>query len=218
MPEKIVAGDDPDLDELENDDEDETEEDDDLADLSDEELRAELKKTRASLKKTGASLQRAGSSASSKRKRIRSLRAELEEARKPKPKSKVKGGKDDDEDDDAEERIANAKREGEAAGTMRAKRAEAKASLLASGVSPNRVARAVGLLKLDDLDLDEDGLDGIDEAIDDLREEWPELFKVRRQKRESIAGGGDRGGDKARKSDLTPSQRQAALVTGRSGQ
>lgn len=178
------GGDDPEDDDPEDDDpEDDDPEDDDLADLSEEELRAELKKTRVSLSKVnGQSMKR--------RRALREKERELEEARKPKPKKKGDG---EDDGPDLDTIRHEAKSEGEKAGIARAKKAEARASLLSAGVNPERAAKAIGLLNLDELDLDDDGLDGIDEAIEDLRKTWPELFAKPRKKREHV--GGERGGD-----------------------
>jgi hypothetical protein len=195
------------------DDEDDNEDDDDLSEMSDDELRAALKEARTSLSRAGGSVKK-------KRDRIKSLNRELEEARKPKPSKKPK---DDDDDDgpDLETIRHEAKAEGEKAGTMRAKRAEAKASLLGAGVNSARVNRAVGLLDLDELDLDDDGLDGIDDAIEDLRKEWPELFAKQRKKRESVAGDNDRdgsGGERrgAARNTKSASQKAADKLLGRS--
>lgn len=207
---KSVSGggnaDDEDDDEDE-DDEDDDEDDDPDADKTDEELREELKKTRAALsKRTGDSKRQL--------KRRRELERSLEEARKPKPKSKAGDG--DDSEHDLEAIRHEAKIEGEKAGTLRAKKAEAKAALLTSGVNPARVNRAVGLLDLDELDLDDEGLDGIDDAVEDLRKEWPELFaKRRQQRRDSIAGEGDRGDKKPRDKAKTASERAAEQLLGR---
>jgi hypothetical protein len=196
--------DDDDSDDDDSDDDDDEDDDDEDADKSDEELRAELKSIRESLKK-------ANGQSAARRKKLREREAELAEARKPKPKSK-KDGESDDVDLDTVR--AEAKAEGEKAGNLRAKRAEAKSSLLAAGVAPERVQRALGMLDLDELDLDDDGLDGIDEAISELKKDVPEFFGSRRRRRQSVAGEGDRDGDRPRKKNLTASERQAALLTG----
>lgn len=204
--------DDEEDDEEEDDDEEDDEEDDeddDLADLSDDELRAELKKAKASLSKAGGSV-------ASKRKKIRTLQRELdEEKRKPKAAAK-KRSKDDEDDEDAPD-LDLIRAEARKEGIALAKKSEARAALIAAGVSRERVARAVGLLDLDELDLDDEGLDGIDEAIDALKGDVPELFATKRRRRGSVAGDGDRDGSKAssRKSKMTPSERQAAAATGK---
>jgi hypothetical protein len=107
--------------------------------------------------------------------------------------------------------------EGLKEGIARAKKAEAKAALLGAGVNPARVVKAVGLLELDDLDLDDDGLDGVDDAIEDLRKEWPELFAKKRVKRDSVAGERDRDGEREsrRGKAKTASELAAAKLLGR---
>ena len=148
--------DDDDEDDDDDDDDDDDEDDDPDADKTDEELRDELKKTRASLAK-------ANGQSAKRRKALRERERELEEARRPKPKKKAD---DDDDGPDLDTIRHEAKAEGEKAGTLRAKRAEAKAALLSAGVNPARVVKATGLLDLDELDLDDDGLDGVEEAIE----------------------------------------------------
>lgn len=170
----------------EDEEEDDDEEEDEDADKTDDELRDELRKTRASLAK-------ANGQSAKRRKALRARELELEEARKPKKKS----GDDTDEDGPDLDTIRHeAKSEGEKAGTLRAKKAEAKSALLLGGVNPERVTKAVGLLELDDMDLDDDGLDGVDDAIEDLRKEWPELFAKKRVKRQSVAGDRESDGER----------------------
>ena len=93
----------------------------------------------------------------------------------------------------------------------------AKAALVAAGVTREVAADLIGFVKLDDLDLDDDGeVEGLDEEIERIQKKYPTFFaKAGRRRRESVAGGADRGGEGARpKKPLTASQRQAALVTG----
>jgi multidrug efflux pump subunit AcrA (membrane-fusion protein) len=203
------ADDDEDDDEDEDDD-DEDDDDDPLADLSDDELREQLRQTQAQLKKANA---QSGRRRHQLREAQKQHQAELE--RRSKSSKKKADGEDDD---DIDERIAAARREGETAALTRAKKAEAKTALLAAGALPERVAKAVGLLNLDDLELDDDGLDGIDEAIDELRDEWAELFVARRRRRGSVAGQGDRDGDGgAKPKPKSTSERQAAALLRRAG-
>lgn len=197
---------DDDSDDEEDDEEDDDEDADEDADKSDEELREELKKTRAALsKRTGDSKRQL--------KRRRELERQLEEARKPKPKKKTD---DDDDAPDLDTIRHEAKTEGEKAGILRAKKAEAKSALLAAGVSPERVGRLVGMLDLDELDLDDDGLDGIDDAIDDLRKDVPEFFAKKRTRRESVAGERDRDGAEKRRKPKTASEQAADKLLRRS--
>jgi hypothetical protein len=180
---------DPD-DDLETDetDVDETDDDDEDADKSEDELRDELKRIRKKLE---------GAQGSSKRnlRRRRELETELAgRSGDRKPKRQSRDDDDDEVDLDAVREAARA--EGRKSGDDRVKRSEAKAALIGEGVSSDRAAYAVGLLKLDDLDLDDDGnVEGIEDAIDDLRDKFPELFTPRRRRRESVAGGGDRNGE-----------------------
>ena len=197
---------DDDDDEDDDDDDDDDDEDDDPdADKTDEELRDELKKTRASLAK-------ANGQSAKRRKALRERERELEEARKPKPRKKAD---DDDDGPDLDTIRHEAKAEGEKAGTLRAKRAEAKAALLSAGVNPARVVKATGLLDLDELDLDDDGLDGVEEAIEDLRKEWPELFAKKRTRQSSVAGERDRDGVSKRSKPKTASEKAAEQLLGR---
>lgn len=191
------------------DDEEDDDEDDPDADKTDEELRAELKATRQSLAK-------ANGQSAKRRKTLRERERELEEARKPKPKGKAKD--DDDDGPDVETIRHEARTEGEKAGLVRAKRAEAKSALLSAGVNPDRAVKAVGLLDLDDLDLDDDGLDGVDDAIEDLRKAWPELFAKKRVKRQSTAGDRDADGEREsrRGKAKTASEQAAARLLARS--
>lgn len=199
--------DDDDVDDEEDDDDDD--EGDDLADLSDDELRAELKKTRESLSK-------ASGSSKVKRDRIKKLRDELAEAqRKPTPKKT-----DDDESDkpDADAIRAEADRAANERANTRIVKAEARGALAVAGVAPDRVARAVGLLDLKGIDVDDDGeVDGLDDAIDSLKREWPELFPAERKRRSSTAGDDDRDGDAGRraKGKKTTSELQAEAMLGR---
>lgn len=199
------GGDDDEDDEDDDDDDDE----DDLADLSEDELRAELKKTRESLSKSSGSNK-------SKRDRIKRLNAELADARKPKPAAKKKADDDDDAPDAAAIKAA-ADSEAQARANAVIRKTAARAELKAAGIVPEQVGRLVGMLDLDDLDVDDDGnVDGLDEAIDELKRDWPQLFTSRpkSRKRQSVAGGGPESTG-PKKVQLTPSQIQAARATGK---
>lgn len=201
------SNDDDDDDDDDGDDDDDDDDDPD-ADKSEDDLRAELKSIRGALAK-------ANGQSAKRRKLLRQREAELEEARKPKSK---KSKDDDDDGPDLDTIRHEAKSEGEKAGIARAKKAEAKSALLAAGVNPERVTKAVGLLDLDELDLDDDGLDGVDDAIEDLRKSWPELFAKKRKRREGV--GGDRGPDpdkgSGRGKEKSASEKAADKLLGRS--
>lgn len=208
--EEDESDDDEDSDDEEGDEDEEDDEDEDeFADLSEAEIRAELKKATDRLTKAGGSVR-------SKRASIRKLKRELEDARKPKPAGKGKKADDDDEPDlDAIREAAKAEARAEA--DTRIKRSEAKAALVAAGVTREVAADLIGFVKLDDLDLDDDGeVEGLDEEIERIQKKYPTFFaKPTRRRRESVAGGGDRDGTGRRPAKkMTASERQAALVTG----
>lgn len=211
---KVSIGDDADeLDDDDDDDpEDDPEDDDDPDDELDEEAaRAELKKVRAALKKSNASA-----------KRHRLKRRESEQQREQ-PKPKPKGG-DDDEDVQTQIAAATAAERTKLHGTI--KKASARAALITAGVDPDRVERALRQIDLDLLDVDDDSgeVDGIDEAIDDLRNDLPEWF-ARKRSRRSTSGqreqgdGSSTGGGSGRPNggkNLSASEQQAALLLGNS--
>lgn len=188
-------------DEEEEEPDDDDDADDDLADLTDDELRAELKKARQSLST-------ASGSNKVKRDRIKRLNRELEEARKPKPKKA-----DDDEAPDAEAIKAAAKAEARAESDARIRTVAARSELKAAGIPAEQVGKLIGMLDLDSLDVDDEGeVDGLDEAIEELKAEWPQLFTKARKRRDSISGDRDERGPRK---TLTPSQQQAAAATGK---
>jgi hypothetical protein len=198
--------------EVDEDDDDEDDEDDededDLGELTEDELRAELKKTRQSLST-------ASGSAKVKRDKIKKLNAELAEARKPKPPAKRTGATDDDEKPDVEAIKDAAKAEARAESDGRIRKLAVRAELKAAGIPADQAGRLIGLVDLDALDVDDDGeVEGLDEAIDELKAAWPQLFNVKpiRRARKSVAGGGD---DKPPRGKLSPSQIQAARATGK---
>lgn len=198
------GADDADDDDEEDDEDDD--EDDDLVDLSEDELRAELKKTRESLSK-------ASGSSKKKRDTIKRLRGELD---KRPATAAPKGKKTDDDDVDVEAIKASTKAELKVESDARIRKVAARSELKAAGIPAAQVGKLVGMLDLDSLDVDDDGeVDGLDEAIDELKAEWPQLFasKPAKRKRQSIAG--DRSDDTPRRKALTPSQIQAARVTGK---
>lgn len=194
-----LDGDDP-------EDEDEDDEDDPDEGKSEDELRAELKAVRTSLGK-------ANGSSAKRRQRIKDLQAQLNKVPTPKPK------KTDDDDDelDVEAIRETARREGEKVGNDRVKRAELRTALAKSGVRDEAALKRLStMVNLDDLDLNDDGtVDGIDDAIDELKGDLPQLFATRRR-RESVAGAndrdGDRGGDRKPK---TASEKAADQLLGR---
>lgn len=203
--------DEQDDDEDEEDDDEDDEEEDDLADLSEDELKEELRKTRESLSK-------ASGSSKKKRDTIKSLRAEL--AKRPAVPSKKKA-KDDEDDDapDADEAREQGRSEATTAANLKIKRTAVRGELKAAGVPAERLSRAVGLIDLDELDVDEDGnVDGLEEALDDLRDNWAELFPKTRTRRTRTAGEGDRDGREDKrggKTKLSNDELQARVLLGK---
>lgn len=196
-------------DDEDDDDEDDDDEDDDPdADKDEATLRAELKAVRESLSK-------ASGSSKSKRDKIKALTAELATAKAGKPaKSKSK----DDDDEDAPDLDA-VREQGKAEAQAEAKRVrigdKAELALARANVVPDKLRKAVKLLDLDDLDLNDDGtLDGFDDQLDELKRDWPELF-AKTRKRSSIAGEHDRGGDEKHAKRESVDQAQARQLTGR---
>ncbi|MGL4176099.1 MAG: hypothetical protein ACRCSN_08465 [Dermatophilaceae bacterium] len=186
---------------------------DDLAELSEDELKDELRRTRERLSK-------ASGSSKAKRTRIQKLEADLTAARvaRAAPKPKTDGG-DKPEPVDVEAIKAAARAELKAESDERVKKVEARGALRAAGIDPARVGKAVGLLSLDDLDVDDDGeVEGLDDAIDDLRREWPELFpKGSGARRRSVAGAKDSDGTGAARTGRKPTatELQVAAALGR---
>lgn len=193
-----------------DDDDEEDDDEDDLADLTEDELKAELRKTRESLSK-------ASGSSKSKRDRIKQLRAELDEAKRGgsgKGEKKDDKGNEDKPDIDAIRRAALD--EGRKAGEVTVKRSKVEVALAAAGVVDDKArARLARMVDLDDLDLDDKGnVDGLDEVIDELKGDMPSLFEKRR-KRPGVGGASDEGGKSREKEDskLSASERQARMAT-----
>jgi hypothetical protein len=182
------GGDDEDDD---TDDDDDDEADDPDAEKSDEELRTELKEVRKRLE---------GANDKGKRNRLkaRELQKQLDE--RGREKAKPKSDDDEDKVDPAEVRrqaLADARSESD----TRIKKGAVRAELRAAGITTEQLARVAGMVNLDDLDVDDNGeVDGIDEAVSDLKSEFPQLFGLEsgKRRRPSVTGPSDeqRGGGK----------------------
>lgn len=204
------GGSDDDLDEDDDLDDDEDQDDDEDAEKTDEELRAELKEVRKRLAK-------ANDSSKSKRLRARELQKQLDDERR-KPAGKKPKSKDDDDEPDVNAIRESARQEARAESDNRVKRGAVRAELRAAGISPESAGRLVGLVKLEDLDVDDDGnVDGIDDAIDELRSDFPQLFggkggEQQKQRRRSVAGReGTQTGRGGRKLSTDEEQAKALL-------
>jgi len=196
------GNDNDDEDDDENDDEDDDEDDPDEGKSVDD-LRAELKSTRAAIAK-------ANGSSAAKRAKIKELKGKLDKAGKPGDDGKPA------DDADVEARIAAARAEGKKDGDRNVMASKAETALVKAGAAGDKTARLVRLLDFDDLEIDDDGgIDGLAEAIDQLRADYPELFAAK-SKRRSTAGGDDRNGSERNRTPKTATERQAALILGKS--
>jgi len=188
-------------DEDEDDDEDDPDEDDPDEGKTVEQLRAELRTTRDRLSK-------ASGSSATKRAKIKELRGQLE-AKGVKTETGAEGKTDIDLEAEREAAKAEGRKEGE----RLVKSSKAEAALALAGAT--KVDRLVKLLDLDELELENGKVDGLDEAIDELKSDYPELFSTKRR-RKSIAG--ERDAEDANKSGKakTASDRQMEYArTGR---
>ena len=187
-----AGGDDVDEDDSDEDDEDEEEDDPDEG-KSEAELRAEVKAGRAALAEAGRREVRRKKEAARLRKRNVAATA------KP-------------ADVDAVPDADAIRAEAQSGADERVKRAEARAELR-SLVAPERLDRALKLLDLSDVILDGDEPDGLDDAIEALRADVPELFAKTTRKRRQVSGDSDREG-KATPAARSASQIQADRIAG----
>jgi hypothetical protein len=136
------------------------------------------------------------------------LRKSRKEARTAKRQTGPDGSKDAEED---------------AAAAAEAKfkpllvRQAAKAAFAAAGLaSGTGLSRALKLLDVDDLVVGDDGeVEGLDEQIDEIRQDFPGLFEAKSAGRHpGRVDGGARGSEGARK-ELSASERQARALLGR---
>lgn len=80
-------------------------------------------------------------------------------------------------------------------------KAEAKSAFLAAGASADKAPRLIRLLDLSKIDVDGETVIGLDEQVEDLRDEFPELFTPSQQ-------------DPEPKTDPTPKPKPAAVEVG----
>lgn len=187
------------------DDEDDEEDDDPDAGKTEEELRAELKAARA----TAAQLLSSRKSERDKRRQAQKRAAELE--------GKIGKGAASDDEDSPEARAAAleaARREERERADRKVKLAEARGALRAAGIDPARLDRALGLIDLGELDVDDDGnVDGIDDAIETLKGDLPELFAPKTRQRRNVAGR-ERRDDESGGQPKSAAQRHAEAILG----
>lgn len=125
----------------------------------------------------------------------------------------------------AEKAAREAREAAEAAAEKRYKPIAIRAALLEAGVKSAKVKGALKLLEMADIEVDGDGeVTGLDDQLDGLKEEWPELFASpesegggeRERRRASVGSRSVDGADKERKKrPLTASERQAAQLLGK---
>lgn len=200
-------------DEEEDDDEDEEEDDDEDddpdADKTPEEIAAELKEIRLALEKANGSSAR-------RRKLLKDTKAKLDAAEAEAKAGKAPKASEDDDAPDVDTLTKTARAEGRKEALLLVKRSATSAALAGAGVSAERLARAAKLIDLDDLDVADDGtIDGLEDAVDELKVEWPELFAPKRTPRRTVAGKGDGDGEGGKGTKkMTASERQAKSILG----
>lgn len=208
------------------DDEDDDQDDDEDDNRSPEDLKAEVKRLRASLSK-------ANSSGNRRRQQLKELRAANAAL-----SDKDEDDEDDDEGDDGEkpkqkpanrgldakaaQRLVNKavnRRERELAEEHKRDLVDTRAesALVKAGVSEKNIRLLKRELDYDELDLDPKtrSVDGLEDEIDRLRSEFPDLFKSAKAARRRINGGDEREAGGRRKKPMTATERQVALLEGR---
>lgn len=160
-------------DEDEKDEEDEEDEGDDEEDVKEEETKKETPKKKltpeqeenARLKQR---LAKTRQESAARRKKIEQMTKEVEEAKDGSETEKLK-----------REAAAESRVEAEKEYQPWILELAASNALLAAGIKPGKEKRAIKLLPLDEIDFDvaRRELSGIEDAVDELKEEWPELFK-----------------------------------------
>lgn len=191
-----------------DDDDDSGDDDDEDADKSDEELRDELKAVRASLKAANGSSQR-------RRALLKEAKGKIDELEKRKPAVKKPADKADDTkpEVDVDAITSEAEERGRKAANKETILAKAETALMKAGVPDGKTARAAKLLDIDELDLRNGKVDGLEDAIEELKVDWPELFeKATPTKRRSVAGGSDRDGGGGPSKKLSATDRQAQML------
>lgn len=194
--------------------------DDDDDDLSEEELRAELKRLRAAVSKAGKQTAR-------QRSQRKALEAQLRE------RQDDAGDDEDDEDDegDGKAKAPTAKSlQKTVSRAVRAKEREleeahrrdrisdkAEAALTRAGVSDRNVRLLLKELDMDEVDYDAKtrSFDGLDDEIDRLKDEFPDLFRKPKGERRRINGGDDRDRGSRSRKPMTATEKQVAQLRGR---
>jgi len=125
--------------------------------------------TKEDFVKMQAALQKANKEATRNRLALKELREKAEEG-------------------NSETEVEKARKAAEASWKPRVVKSAAKAALLSAGAG--KPERLLKLVDVDKCDVDEDGdVAGLDDQIDELREEYPELFEAKTTKRTRVETG-----------------------------
>lgn len=203
--------------------------DDDLEDLSREELYDKLKDANNTAKKYRLRLKRARSGDRTPA-RSSSRRDERDDDERDDSRN-GRGQRDRGRDDDRGDRRDDRRRERDddrdtRESDERAIRSEAKVALAAAGIPADRLSRAVRLIDTRNLEFDGDDLVGIEDEIDELKDEWPELFEKRRSRDDddddrsrrriprADLRSGNSNGRRREKTEKTASEKQAEMLAG----
>lgn len=152
------------------------------------------------------------------RKDTRAAKAEARQAKEAlasAQKAKGKKPKDDDEDDDS---TAEAEARGTKRGLDIAKKASVRGALLAANLSTGddedrALSKAMRLIDLDELEVKDDGtISGLRDAIADLKEDFPSMFKRKRPAGQRINGDRDSRSGSGPEKKLSATERQAARL------
>lgn len=206
-----------------SDSEDDEGDDSDLDDLDEDALRAELKKARKKLATAGKQTARQRAARKELADRIKQIEGNLDE--------------DDDEDDDGKPKrrsdekgldaravqktVSKAVRDRERALAEEHRRdlidARAESALERAGVSPKNVRLLKRELDYDEIDFDpkKRTIDGLDEEIDRLKDDFPDLFRRPKMDRRRISGGDDRSRGDRKGRALSATELQARQLRGR---
>jgi hypothetical protein len=151
---------------------------------------------------------------------LKKARAEARAARRGKTTDNGQTGGDGNDKPDPEKVKADAQAEADGKWKPRVVRAAARSAFIEAGLSlPKKnadaaMARVLKLLDMDDLDVTDDGeVEGLDEQVEEIKADWPDLFGAAGRSRAGRVDGADRGTSNGK--PKTPSEIQAAALLGR---
>lgn len=124
-------------------------------------------------------------------KTLAARKADVAKYRKELGEAKAKAGKVEQTDAEKAEVEQRA-----AATELKTKRIAGVAALVSEGLSREQAKKFVRLLNLDEVELDDDGDGDFEDAIDELKRDFPELFATKTKRpKVSTANRGDGGGN-----------------------